>query len=146
MGLFMLNVFQHPFFTTERRVDVHSLMTKHQHLHALLVGIAFGFGWTPCIGPVLALILFWSAQQATMWHGVLLLIVYGLGLGLPFLVVAAGFERVIPLLRKYKKITQWITYFSAALLVIVGVLLVLNQFQAVSLLLLQFFDLHTIAA
>lgn len=134
MGLFMMGVFRHPWFTKERRFDVHGLMSKHQHLHALLVGVAFGFGWTPCIGPVLALILFWSAHQATMWYGTLLLIVYGLGLGLPFLVVAAGFEKIIPLLRKYAKATQYVTHFAALVIILIGFLLLLGQFQKVPML------------
>jgi cytochrome c-type biogenesis protein len=145
LGLFMLGVFKHPFFNQEKRFDAHSLFSKHKHLHALVTGIAFGFGWTPCIGPVLAVILYWSAQQASLWSGMGLLIVYGMGLGLPFLLVAAGFERIVPLLKKYKQVSIYTNYISAAVIILAGVLMFFGLFQSLSLVMLQYFNLNALA-
>lgn len=145
MGLFMLNVFQHPWFLQERRIDVHDLFTKHRKLHALVTGIAFGFGWTPCIGPVLAVILFWAAQAETALAGTALLVSYGLGLGIPFLLVALGFEKLVPLLKKYRRVSQYVNYLSAGMLLMVGVLLATGYFQYLSLVFLDVLNLRTLA-
>jgi cytochrome c-type biogenesis protein len=146
LGLFMLGVFKHEFFLKERRLDIQGAFSKHRHLHALVTGVVFGFGWTPCIGPVLAVILFWSAQQASMFTGTMLLVTYGIGLGIPFLLVAVGFEQFVPLLKKYKKVSVYVNYISAAVIILAGVLMFTGQFQRLSLVLLQYFNLNTLAS
>lgn len=142
LGLFMLGVFQHRWFIQERRFDLHRMFNQHRFLHAVIMGVAFGFGWTPCIGPVLAVILYWSAQQATVWQGAGLLLVFGLGLGLPFLLVAIGFEHLIPLLKKYTKVSLYINRFAAGVIIIAGALLLTGQFQSMSAFFLQLFNIH----
>jgi cytochrome c-type biogenesis protein len=146
LGLGMLGAFKHRWFTQERKLNVQGLFQTQRYLHAFLVGIAFGFGWTPCIGPVLAVILYWSSQQQMAAQGTGLLVMYGLGLGVPFILVAAGFETLIPLLKKYRNISRYINYLSAALIILAGILLFVGQFQRLSLVLLQFFNLNTLAS
>lgn len=145
LGLYMMGVFKSHILSREMRFDVHHLFKQYRHLHAFITGIAFGFGWTPCIGPVLAVILFWSSQQASMIQGLLLLIAYGIGLGIPFLIVALGFEKMIPLLRKYARISQYAMYVSGMVIILAGVLMFFGQFQRLSLVLLQLFGLNTLA-
>ena len=90
----MLGVFQNRFFMSEKRLDLTSWFKSYPHLHALITGVGFGFGWTPCIGPVLALILFWASQQDSLLRGILLLIFYSGGLATPFLIVGLLFEKL----------------------------------------------------
>lgn len=146
LGLFMLGVFKHQMFSQERRFSVQKVFTKYRHVHAFLTGIAFGFGWTPCIGPVLAVILYWSAQQASMAAGTLLLIVYGLGLGVPFILVAVGFEKLIPFLKKHSKVSHYTNIVSAVVIILAGLLMLTGTFQRLSLFILTLFDLHLFAS
>lgn len=145
LGLFMLGVFKHQLFTQERRFHVHGLLVTHKRFHAILTGIAFGFGWTPCIGPVLSVILYWSTQQGSLAAGVLLLLVYGIGLGIPFLLVAVGFEKILPLLKKYQKISIYTNYISAAVIILAGVLMFTGEFQKLSLIIFNHLNLSTLA-
>ena len=97
---------------------------------ALPLGIAFAAGWTPCIGPVLAGILAIAASGGTL-KGAALLVVYSLGLGLPFLLVGLGADRLVRSLGWVKRHYRVIAGVSGALLVVVGVLLMTGLFQQV---------------
>ena len=146
LGLFMMGVFRSQFLSQERRFDLHGKLQGSGSLHAVLTGIAFGFGWTPCIGPVLAVILFWAAQAETAFKGAMLLTAYGIGLGIPFLVIGLGLERIIPWLKKKAKISQVVSIISGLLVLGTGVLLLMNQFQNLSLYLIQLFNLNSLSA
>ena len=145
MGLFMWGVFKHRLFSQERKLDFQGFFTKNKSLHAVMTGIAFGLGWTPCIGPILAVILFWSAQAETTFKGVSLLISYGVGLGIPFILVALAFEKIIPLLRKYSKISKYTNYLAGGIIILAGILMFSGKFQELSLILLQVFKLDTLS-
>lgn len=142
LGLYMLGVFKSTTFSKEIKLDVHTWFREYKYIHAFLTGVAFGFGWTPCIGPVLAVILVWSAKQASMASGVLLLVTYGLGLGLPFVLVAAGFEKLLPLLKKYSRVSQYVMYLSGVVVFLAGALFFFGEFQRLSLILVTLLDLH----
>jgi cytochrome c-type biogenesis protein len=133
LGLFMFGAFKSRFLSSEKRLDVHGFLSQYQSLHALLTGAAFGFGWSPCIGPVLALIFFQAAQSSTQWHGFLYLLSFGIGLGLPFILIALFFETLIPWLKKNQKISFYLTKAAAVFLVIAGILMLLGQFHTFSL-------------
>jgi cytochrome c-type biogenesis protein len=92
--------------------------------------MAFAAGWTPCIGPVLGGILAIAATGGTT-RGVLLLVFYSLGLGLPFLLVGLGVQRLIGALGWVKRHYRWIAGLSGALLMVVGVMLVTGVFTRV---------------
>ncbi|MFZ5376066.1 MAG: cytochrome c biogenesis CcdA family protein [Patescibacteria group bacterium] len=141
LGLFMLGVFKHRGFHQERKLDIQRFFVKNQNWHALVAGFSFGVGWSPCIGPVLAVILYWSAQQASVFKGIFLLISYGLGLGLPFVLIAVFFEKLIPLLKKYRRISQFTTYFSAGIVIAAGIMLFIGQFHNFSKAILAIFSL-----
>lgn len=145
LGLSMLGVFKSGWWQSEFKLQVSDSFKKFQLLYAFLVGVAFGLGWTPCIGPVLAVILFWSTRQETQWQGVMLLVSYGVGLGLPFLAVAALFEKLVPWLKQHARLSEYAVKFSGAVVVLAGVLFLLGQFQVLSLALLELLQLRKLA-
>jgi cytochrome c-type biogenesis protein len=95
---------------------------------AMLVGIAFAFGWTPCLGPILAGILAVAAAQNTVGDGVRLLSAYSLGLGVPFLATALAIDRFFAAFAKIRRHYHTIEIVSGALLIAIGVLIFTNQF------------------
>lgn len=133
LGLFMLGIFQSKLFAQQRHLKIRAQLQQHRSLYAFLTGVGFGFGWTPCIGPVLALILFWSAQAESALKGIALLTAYGIGLGIPFLLIALFFEKLIPFLKKYSRVSQLVTLLSGVVVTAIGVLLLLDQFNNFSL-------------
>ena len=95
---------------------------------AYLLGLAFGFGWTPCIGPVLGGILGLAATQADVTQGMLLLAAYSAGLGLPFLVASAAMEAFLEWFQGFRRVLPWVMRAAGLLLILVGVLLVTGEF------------------
>jgi len=135
-GLYMLGVFNVSLFSTERRF--HIADKPLGYLGTLLVGITFGAGWTPCIGPILGSILTYAASSADMSRGLWLLLFYSLGLGVPFLVSAVAVERFLDFFGRMKRQMLWITRVSGVLMIAVGLLLVTNYFTVLAAFLNQF--------
>lgn len=102
-----------------------------------VMGAAFGFGWTPCIGPVLTVILAAAATQETLFQGVFLLVAYSLGLGVPFLLAGLGLYKFFGRLKPYLKP---INIASGVFLALFGVLMVTNSLGDVSAWFVRFFD------
>ena len=96
-------------------------------LGALLVGVAFAFGWTPCIGPILAGILAVAASRETVGEGVLLLAIYSLGLGVPFLLTSMAINRFFSVTAQIRRHYHAIELVSGGLLVAIGVLIFTGQ-------------------
>ena len=88
---------------------------------AYVMGLAFAFGWTPCIGPILAVILAIAASEATVAKGAGLLAVYSLGLGIPFLVAAFAVEPFAAFLARFRAYLPWVERTMGALLVLTGI-------------------------
>jgi cytochrome c-type biogenesis protein len=142
-GLSLLGVLRVPSLMRERRVH---LASKPAGIAgSLLVGVAFGAGWTPCIGPVLASILLYAGMEATMTRGMLLLVAYSLGLGIPFLVAAVGFNWYLAGARRVMRWLRPLELGAGALLVVMGVLLFTGRFTALSSFLASFGQLVPIA-
>jgi len=93
------------------------------------VGLAFGAGWTPCIGPILGSILLYTSTQTSLREGMVLLLVYSLGLAVPFLLAAVAVERFIEWFRRYRRFIPLTTRLSGALLVAVGLLVATGYFS-----------------
>jgi cytochrome c-type biogenesis protein len=125
-GLYMLGVFNISLFSRERRVHIADKPVGY--LGTLLVGIAFGAGWTPCIGPILGSILTYAASAADLSRGLWLLLAYSLGLAVPFLVSAVAVERFLDFFARMKRQMVWITRASGVLMIAVGILMVTNYF------------------
>ena len=97
-------------------------------LGSALVGMAFAFGWTPCIGPVLGAILGLAATSADVSRGMLLLGVYSAGLAVPFLAAAFALDAFLDWFQRFRRYLPWVMRVSGALLVLVGLLLVTGEF------------------
>ncbi|MDX2193603.1 MAG: cytochrome c biogenesis protein CcdA [Gemmatimonadales bacterium] len=125
-GLWSLGVFRVDALMQERRVHVQEKPVGM--LGSVLVGMAFGAGWTPCIGPVLGAILGLAATSGDVQRGVLLLAVYSLGLAVPFLLAAAAVDRFLAWFAAFRRHLPLVQKASGVLLILVGALLVSGQF------------------
>jgi cytochrome c-type biogenesis protein len=99
---------------------------------SFMVGLAFAFGWTPCIGPILAGILAIASTSDHVWDGVLLLSVYAMGLALPFLLTTLGLSSFLRFYQRFRKHLHTMEVCSGVLLILLGVLLATNQFTRLS--------------
>lgn len=108
-------------------VHIRSTDTKPGTLSGFLLGFAFAFGWTPCIGPILATVLALAAASDTVARGVLLLAVYSAGLAVPFLLTALGLGQFMRFYKNFRKYLHAVELFSGALLLFVGGLVFFNR-------------------
>lgn len=99
---------------------------------AFVIGFAFAFGWTPCVGPILAVILGFAAAQDSVTKGILLLAVYSLGLAVPFLLTSLGIERFLKFYSRFRAHMHAVEVASGGLLIALGVLLVVGRFTLIS--------------
>jgi cytochrome c-type biogenesis protein len=129
-GLHTMGVLRLGWLYSEKRVQTKRNPTGP--VGAVLVGIAFAFGWTPCIGPILAAILAVAAAQDTVTQGVRLLAVYSLGLGLPFLATALAIDRFFAAFARIRRHYHAIEVGSGVLLVAIGVLILTNRFTVIA--------------
>jgi cytochrome c-type biogenesis protein len=130
LGLHTAGIMPIKFLLYEKKADVKSKPLGL--LGAYVVGLAFAFGWTPCIGPILGAILLYASQQQTVGEGVLLLAAYSAGLGIPFILSGLainGFFAAFSRLRRHMKIVE---YVAGAMLVGVGLLLVTGRLTALA--------------
>ena len=124
VGLHLMGVLPLSFLNWQKRFEFHP--TRPGYLASFLTGIVFAVGWSPCIGPTLAAILGFAASAATLRQGVLLLLIYSLGLGLPFLLLGLGLNQTSRVLKWLKPHVQKIEIATGALLVVVGVVIFFN--------------------
>jgi cytochrome c-type biogenesis protein len=128
-GLHTMGVFRIPFLETEKRLQAGS--KPKSLMGAVMVGMAFGFGWTPCIGPILSGILVLAGSQDTVWQGVVLLAVYSMGLGIPFLLTSLAINKFFAASGRIRRHYHKIEIASGALLVGIGVLLFTDQMTVI---------------
>ncbi len=110
-----------------RDVRLRSTNTKPGILSGFLLGFAFAFGWTPCIGPILATVLGFAAASDTIARGILLLAVYSAGLAIPFLLTAVGLSQFLNFYKNFRKYLHAVEIFSGALLLFIGGLVFFNK-------------------
>ena len=111
---------------------LHDVKGGSSALGSFAVGFAFAFGWTPCIGPILATILVFAGAQETVLKGVLLLAVYSLGLAVPFLLTSLGVDRFLGFYTKFRRHLHTVEVVSGVLLIAVGVLIFMNNLKLLS--------------
>ncbi len=120
LGLLFFGAFDR--FTFAGRIFKPSTMPRAGLAGAPLLGVLFGIGWTPCIGPTLTAVLTLSLQSGTAARGAFLAFVYGLGLGIPFLIVALAFQRLVNVLSFFKRNARTVSRIGGVMLVAVGLL------------------------
>jgi len=129
-GLYTLGALNVGAFARERRV--HLADKPVGYLGTVLVGVAFGAGWTPCIGPILGSILIFTSSSADLGRGLVLLAAYSAGLALPFLASALAVRQFLAVFGRLRRQMVWVTRASGALLVGVGVLMMTDYFTVLA--------------
>lgn len=136
-GLFMTGLVRFPWLMQDYRV--HQAAEGGRPVGAYLLGLAFGFGWTPCIGPVLGAILTVSALPETASSGVALLALYSVGLGVPFLLTALFTDRLTARLRDAGRLTRHLHVAAGALMIGMGLLMITGKMSAIAFWLIETF-------
>ncbi len=136
LGLHMAGLLRITPLLRERRV--HLADKPAGYLGTLGVGVAFGAGWTPCLGPMLGAILTYGFAQETMWAGVGLLSVYSLGLAVPFLVAALALDRFLQAFKSFRRWMPYVERGSGVVLVLLGLLLLTGRLTVLSAWLTRF--------
>ena len=136
-GLHFLRLIRIPFLFRKAHIDAGD--RGGTPLGAYVLGLAFAFGWTPCIGPVLGAILSMAAQESSVSRGMLLMALYAIGLGIPFLLAAIFIRRFMGVMTRFKRHMGMIEKAMGVLLLAVGVLLITGGFADMSFWLLETF-------
>ncbi len=131
MGVFVIAAFKIPWLNYEKRMHFNPSRNPG-YIRSVLIGGAFALGWTPCVGPVLGAILAlaWSSQNVGL--GAQLLIVYSLGMGIPFILIGLLWGAILPLWKSINKHLGLISIVSGVLLIIIGILILTNNFAWLS--------------
>jgi cytochrome c-type biogenesis protein len=125
-GLHLTGLFRINALYADKRL--HNIKGGNTVVGAFLIGFAFAFGWTPCVGPILAVILGFAAAQDSVYKGILLLAIYSLGLAVPFLMTSLGIERFLSFYSRFRSHMHAVEVASGALLIALGFLLVFGRF------------------
>lgn len=137
LGLHFMGLFKIGLLYREARV--HVTAKPKGWIGAYLIGLAFAFGWTPCIGPVLAAILTIAATQEHLTDGILLLAVYSAGLGIPFLIAALGVNAFLGFIQRFRRHMRAVEIAMGLLLVATGVAIFTSALQSLGNILLDWF-------
>src|SRR5688572_24759506 len=130
LGLHTMGAFRLRFLESEKRI--HSQRKPAGPIGAFLIGLAFAFGWTPCIGPILGGILTIAASRQTVGEGVQLLAVYSLGLGIPFLLTSMAINQFFAASKKIRRYYHAIEIISGILIIAIGLLIFFDQFTLIT--------------
>jgi len=139
MALIVMGIFRLPLLYREKRFHLGRELGVWS---SLPLGMAFAFGWTPCIGPVLTSILAVATTEGTAQHGALLLFVYALGLGVPFLLVALFAGRLLGSVTWIRRHCQFVDLAGGTILLVMGVFLVLNRWTELMAPMLRWYAEH----
>ena len=124
-GLQQIGLFKFGFMQNTKQIDLPA--EKLGFFKAPLLGAAFAFGWTPCVGPILAAILTYAATMETVGKGIMLLTIYSAGLGIPFLLTTLAMGVFFKLFSKIKKYMNLVQIFSGVILVLLGILMITGK-------------------
>ena len=129
-GLHLTGILKIKALYTDARL--HSVKGSSTPFGAFVIGFAFAFGWTPCLGPILTAILTIAGEQDTLVKGILLLAVYSLGLAVPFLLTSLLMERFLKFYSRFRSKMHALEIASGGLLIALGILLVIGRFTLIS--------------
>jgi cytochrome c-type biogenesis protein len=130
LGLHYMGIFRIKMLDSEKRFNIKGKPLGI--LGSFLIGATFAFGWTPCIGPILASILFLASNQQTIRDGLFLLIIYSAGLGIPFLLTGIALNYALSAFKMIKRNYRTVETISGSLLILIGLLIATNQFTRIS--------------
>ena len=135
-SLHIIGVINLKFLNYEKRIQTNN----NQNIFSpIVIGAAFGFGWTPCIGPILGSILALAATEESINKGILLLLFYSLGLALPFILSGYLIQKFLIFSQKFKKNINLVSKIGGLILLITGILILTNQLQALGYYILEIF-------
>jgi cytochrome c-type biogenesis protein len=129
-GLHLTGIFKIKALYTDARL--HGVKGSSTPIGAFVIGFAFAFGWTPCLGPILTLILGFASQEGTLAKGIALLAVYSLGLAVPFLLTSLLMERFLKFYSRFRSHMHALEVASGGLMIALGILLVMGRFTLIS--------------
>ena len=130
LGIHITGLVKLKFLEREKRFEFHDKPLGY--VGSILVGIAFAAGWTPCIGPILASILLYASTSDNVGGGIILLVAYSLGLGVPFLISALAFNSFLTYFSRFNRYMRVVSIVSGVFLIIIGLLLVFNYLSIIS--------------
>jgi len=136
-SLYLLDLIKINFLN--KNFGIYNIKFSNNFFFPLVVGIGFGFGWTPCIGPILGSILAYASMENSIYKGISLLTLYSLGLAIPFIVSSLILEKFLLFSKKSKSYLSKIKKFSGVTLLITGILIVIQKLQIIGFYLIQFF-------
>ena len=136
LSLHIIGIINIKFLNYEKRIQTN---TNTNFYSPVLIGMAFAFGWTPCIGPILGSILVLAATEESINRGIILLIFYSLGLALPFILSGYLIQRFLIFSKNFKKNINLVSKIGGLILLITGILILTNQLQALGFYLLNIF-------
>ena len=130
LGVHLTGLIRIPGLDFEKRI---ALEKKPLHfLGTLIIGMAFGAGWSPCIGPLLGSILIIAGSQETVWQGVILLGIYSTGLAIPFIIISIFINFLLIFIKKASKVLKYVNVVAGVVLIVVGLILVSNKLYVFS--------------
>ena len=132
----LLGIINIPYLNFEKRFDAKE---SRNILFPYIIGLAFGFGWTPCIGPILGSILALAATEESINKGILLLFFYSLGLAIPFILSGYLIQRFLIFSKNFKKNINLVSKIGGIILLITGILILTNQLQTLGYYILNIF-------
>ena len=135
-SLHIIGVINLKFLNYEKRIQTN---TNKNIFSSILIGAAFGFGWTPCIGPILGSILALAATEESINKGILLLFFYSLGLAIPFILSGYLIQRFLIFSKNFKKNINLVSKIGGIILLITGILILTNQLQTLGYYILNIF-------
>jgi cytochrome c-type biogenesis protein len=129
-GLFISGIFSFDFLQREKKLHLHDQPLGY--LGSFLVGLTFAAGWTPCVGPILSSILLFASTHEDVRSGILLLLSYSLGMGIPFLICSLALNTFLNTFQKTRRHFGLVTKIGGGLLILVGILLLTDSFSYLS--------------
>ena len=135
-SLQLIGIINIPYLNFEKRFDAKE---SRNVFFPYIIGLAFGFGWTPCIGPILGSILALASIEDTLARAILLLIFYSLGLALPFILSGYLIQRFLLLSKNFKRNMNLISKIGGIILLITGILILTNQLQVIGFYIIEIF-------